>query len=248
MEGARRRHRAGRDRVLLTRRSRSAVTSSAVRWSWSDELASILFLWLSMLGAVIALRRGEHMRDGRASISLVVARAREPSSGRSCAMARLLLLALIMSSAFDYAERRDRSSSRLRLGSAMPGARRRIPSASTLSSDYGGGPAGAAPIAPAFVVGALPHHAVLIVGVLARRAPCCSRSVRFVLVIFFVGVGASGIFCRRADRLLLRARDLPLSDAAHRAPIRGGGRPARRRRVVICLLLWRCRCSSSPAR
>jgi tripartite ATP-independent transporter DctM subunit len=30
--------------------------------TWSDELASILFLWLAMLGAVIALRRGEHMR------------------------------------------------------------------------------------------------------------------------------------------------------------------------------------------
>ena len=29
---------------------------------WSDELASILFLWLAMLGSVIALRRGEHMR------------------------------------------------------------------------------------------------------------------------------------------------------------------------------------------
>ncbi|WP_207459275.1 TRAP transporter large permease subunit [Azospirillum sp. SYSU D00513] len=29
---------------------------------WSDELASILFLWLSMLGAVVALQRGEHMR------------------------------------------------------------------------------------------------------------------------------------------------------------------------------------------
>ena len=29
---------------------------------WSDELASILFLWLSMLGAVLALQRGEHMR------------------------------------------------------------------------------------------------------------------------------------------------------------------------------------------
>ena len=29
---------------------------------WSDELASILFLWLSMLGSVVALRRGEHMR------------------------------------------------------------------------------------------------------------------------------------------------------------------------------------------
>ncbi len=31
---------------------------------WSDELASILFLWLAMLGAVIAFRRGEHMRMG----------------------------------------------------------------------------------------------------------------------------------------------------------------------------------------
>jgi len=29
---------------------------------WSDELASILFLWLAMMGSVIALRRGEHMR------------------------------------------------------------------------------------------------------------------------------------------------------------------------------------------
>jgi len=31
---------------------------------WSDELASILFLWLAMLGAVVAFRRGEHMRMG----------------------------------------------------------------------------------------------------------------------------------------------------------------------------------------
>ena len=29
---------------------------------WGDELASLLFIWLAMLGAVIALRRGEHMR------------------------------------------------------------------------------------------------------------------------------------------------------------------------------------------
>jgi len=29
---------------------------------WGDELASMMFLWLSMLGAVVALRRGEHMR------------------------------------------------------------------------------------------------------------------------------------------------------------------------------------------
>jgi tripartite ATP-independent transporter DctM subunit len=30
--------------------------------TWSDELAQILFIWLSMLGAVLALDRGEHMR------------------------------------------------------------------------------------------------------------------------------------------------------------------------------------------
>lgn len=30
--------------------------------TWTDELASTLFLWLAMLGAVIALRRSEHMR------------------------------------------------------------------------------------------------------------------------------------------------------------------------------------------
>jgi tripartite ATP-independent transporter DctM subunit len=29
---------------------------------WSDELAALLFLWLAMLGTVLALRRGEHMR------------------------------------------------------------------------------------------------------------------------------------------------------------------------------------------
>ncbi len=29
---------------------------------WSDELASTLFLWLAMLGSVVALRRAEHMR------------------------------------------------------------------------------------------------------------------------------------------------------------------------------------------
>ena len=31
-------------------------------FAWSDELASLLFIWLAVLGAVVALRRGEHMR------------------------------------------------------------------------------------------------------------------------------------------------------------------------------------------
>ena len=43
---------------------------------WSDELASILFLWLAMLGAAIALRRSEHMR------MTAVVGALPPSSSR----------------------------------------------------------------------------------------------------------------------------------------------------------------------
>jgi tripartite ATP-independent transporter DctM subunit len=39
---------------------------------WSDELASMLFLWLAMLGSVIALRRNEHMR-----MTAVIARLSE---------------------------------------------------------------------------------------------------------------------------------------------------------------------------
>jgi len=31
---------------------------------WVDEVVSLSFLWLAMLGAVIAFRRGEHMRMG----------------------------------------------------------------------------------------------------------------------------------------------------------------------------------------
>src|ERR1700712_5720532 len=45
----------------------AAVTSRYIFHNpiiWTDELASVLFVWLSMLGAVIALVRGEHMRLG----------------------------------------------------------------------------------------------------------------------------------------------------------------------------------------
>ena len=42
---------------------------------WSDELASILFLWLAMLGAAVAFRRSEHMR-----MTAIVASARPSMS------------------------------------------------------------------------------------------------------------------------------------------------------------------------
>jgi tripartite ATP-independent transporter DctM subunit len=61
---------------------------------WSDELASILFLWLAMLGAVIAFRRDEHMRMTAAIGSLPKpTRATFDLFATCAALAFLLLIA-----------------------------------------------------------------------------------------------------------------------------------------------------------
>jgi tripartite ATP-independent transporter DctM subunit len=70
-------------------------------FTWSDELASILFLWLAMLGAVVAFRRGEHMR-----MSTLVARAspnwRVFFEAFAVAVA-VAFLALVLYPTFEYA-------------------------------------------------------------------------------------------------------------------------------------------------
>ncbi|MGB9114789.1 TRAP transporter large permease subunit [Bradyrhizobium sp.] len=68
---------------------------------WSDELASILFLWLAMLGAVVAFRRSEHMR-----MTAVVANAKPAMRAyldvvATCAALAFLLL--IVAPAYQYA-------------------------------------------------------------------------------------------------------------------------------------------------
>ncbi|HXP29926.1 MAG TPA: TRAP transporter large permease subunit [Stellaceae bacterium] len=70
--------------------------------TWSDELASILFLWLAMLGSVIALRRGEHMR-------LTAIAARLPVAGRAtletiAAVTVIVFVLLILWPAGEYAQ------------------------------------------------------------------------------------------------------------------------------------------------
>jgi len=69
---------------------------------WSDELASILFLWLAMLGSIIAFQRGEHMRmtaivgkmepRGRAFLDLVAIAA------------GIAFLAFVVHPAYEFAE------------------------------------------------------------------------------------------------------------------------------------------------
>ncbi|MET0348804.1 MAG: TRAP transporter small permease, partial [Rhizobacter sp.] len=68
---------------------------------WSDELASILFLWLSMLGAVVALRRGEHM-----SMTALVDKltpSRRAMLDAFAIAASIAFLALVAWPAMDYA-------------------------------------------------------------------------------------------------------------------------------------------------
>jgi len=68
---------------------------------WSDELASILFLWLAMLGAVVAFRRAEHMR-----MTAVVATAGPRMWAYLdvvATSAALAFLLLIVWPAYDYA-------------------------------------------------------------------------------------------------------------------------------------------------
>jgi TRAP-type C4-dicarboxylate transport system permease small subunit len=68
---------------------------------WSDELASILFLWLAMLGSVIALRLGEHMRM-TAFVGMVGPRARAFLDVVAIAAA-LAFLVLIIEPAYEFA-------------------------------------------------------------------------------------------------------------------------------------------------
>ncbi len=69
---------------------------------WTDELASILFLWLAMLGSVIALQRGQHMRlTAIISSRPLVWRARAETLAVGAAA---LFLALILPHAAEYAQ------------------------------------------------------------------------------------------------------------------------------------------------
>ena len=68
---------------------------------WSDELASILFLWLAMLGGVIAMRRGAHMR-----MTSLTARGSDTLKSRLDILAIVVCLAvcaLLLHAGWDYA-------------------------------------------------------------------------------------------------------------------------------------------------
>ncbi|MBO9536330.1 TRAP transporter large permease subunit [Herbaspirillum sp.] len=79
--------------------ARSVLHSSLV---WSDELASILFLWLAMLGAALAVQKNCHMRL-TFFVSKLPPRARVWAETLAVGVT-LVLLALVLHPSFDYVE------------------------------------------------------------------------------------------------------------------------------------------------
>ena len=149
---------------------------------WSDELASIIFMWLAMFGAAVALQRGKHMR-----LTYVVGRM---APGRR-AVAEVLAIALpvlfvvcTFQAAWEYAE--DQSF----IETPALGWSGLVRAAAL--------PAGLALIAVAGVVQMLHHRlrdvvaAVLVLAVLGAviwvAAPLLKAMGNWNLVVFFIGL------------------------------------------------------------
>ena len=71
---------------------------------WSDELASILFLWLAMLGSVVAFRRSEHMRMTAGVANAGPAMRAYLDVVATCAALAFLLLIVAPSTQYAYEE------------------------------------------------------------------------------------------------------------------------------------------------
>lgn len=156
---------------------------------WTDELASILFLWLSMLGAVVALRRGEHMR-------MTALLARVSPSTRAlldvvAIAASLAFLAMAFPQALDYAiEEAVVVTPALEIPNAWRAAA--LPTGFGLMLIVG--------VVRLLRVGSLRQAglAVLIVaavvGVFVLAQPLLMPLGKLNLIIFFVGVVAANVF------------------------------------------------------
>ena len=156
---------------------------------WSDELASILFLWLAMLGAVIAFRRDEHMRMTAAVGSLPApTRATFDLFATCAALAFLLLIAW---PAYDYAQEETYiTTPALGLNNAWRAAA--LPSGIALMAIFAAlrvsraGSLGSIAIA----LGAV----VVLVALFWLAGPLFQMLGNLNLLIFFVGVVAATVF------------------------------------------------------
>jgi tripartite ATP-independent transporter DctM subunit len=156
---------------------------------WTDELASILFLWLSMLGAVLALRRGEHMR-----MTALVARLAPPRRALIEALAiaaSLAFLLLVMHPAWEYAsEEAAIVTPALEISNAWRAAAIPIGMALMIFVAL----LNLARLGRARDVVAAVAATAAICAAFWFAAPLLAQAGKFNLVIFFVGVVAATVF------------------------------------------------------
>ncbi len=157
---------------------------------WSDELASILFLWLAMLGAVVAFERSAHMR-----MTAVVARftaSRRAWAETAALIVPIVFLACVLPPALDYARGElDITTPALEITNAWRAAALPVGivlmiafALLQLARQASWGRTAATAIVAAAIVGALVAVAIAAPGVFAMLG-------RWNLVLFFVvGVGA----------------------------------------------------------
>jgi len=156
---------------------------------WSDELASIVFLWQAMLGAVIALRRDEHMR----MTALVGALPPRAQAGLDAfaTCAALTFLALIAWPAFDYAiEELDITTPALEITNAWRAAA--LPCGMVLMALFALFRLFTAERLASVLLPAA--AALILVVVFWMLGPTFRQLGNLNLIIFFVGVVAAAVF------------------------------------------------------
>jgi tripartite ATP-independent transporter DctM subunit len=156
---------------------------------WSDELASTLFLWLAMLGAVIAFHRDEHMRM-TACVGMLPGPARAMLDSLATG-ASLAFLLLIVWPAFQYAsDELPITTSALQITDAWRAAA--LPAGIGLMIVF----------ALLRLTRAAPARTIilslglisLVVALFWLGAPLFARLGNLNLLIFFVGVVAAAVF------------------------------------------------------
>ena len=156
---------------------------------WSDELASLLFLWLAMLGAAVAFERGEHMR-----MTAVVSRLRPSTRAFLDVMATcaaLAFLLVVLPHAWEYAvEEAMITTPALEIRNAWRVA--------AMASGFGAMALFA--VLHLLQVGRLRQVALALaltaalVAVMVALRPLWSQLGNLNLVVFFVGVVAAAVF------------------------------------------------------
>ena len=209
--------------------------------TWMDELVSILFLWLAVIGATLAFQRLEHMR-----MTAFIARM-SPRSQRLAAAISLLaclgLLAALLVPAIDYAaDEAFMTTPNLDLPGSWRAAALPVGIGLMLAFSVlqlarlrlGRELAGAAAIC------------VAVAGGFYLAAPLLAAIGNYRLLVFFVGLVGGVYRDRCADRVQLRHRDVHIPGRHHVDPAERRCQPASTKacRTSCC---WPCRCSCSSA-